>query len=124
MFSVNKSTLENVKTHFESLYIDNPLRDWCIKLGLSDPIMINRKVIEIKNTYRSAIEKMIPKFYAQDDFNGLSKLSLKPEFRLYGDDINSMFDRFGDSNDIPDKYRLVGSEYPDLIKKYYINRGR
>ena len=124
MFSVNKNTLENVKTHFESLYIDNPLREWCIQLGLSDPIIINRKVIEIKNTYRSAIEKMIPKLYAQDDFNGLSKLSLKPEFRPYGDDINSMFDRFGDSNDIPDKYRLVGSEYPDLIKRYYINRGR
>ena len=79
---------------------------------------------EIKKSDNKLIKKIVPKLYARDEFNGLSNLITKPEFRPYGHDINSMFYRFGSSSDIPDKYYLVDSEYPNLIKNYYINRGR
>lgn len=124
VFSVNKTTLENVKQHFDMLYIDKPLKDYYQQLGFTDPILINLKVIEIKKTGNKIISEMIPKFYARDEFNGLSNLITKAEFRPYGHDINSMFYRFGSSSDIPGKYYLVSSEYPNLIKNYYINRGR
>lgn len=124
VFSANNATLTNIKQHFDALYIDKPLRDYYRELGLTDPILINLKVNEIKKSDNILIKKIVPKLYARDEFNGLSNLITKPEFRPYGHDINSMFYRFGSSSDIPDKYYLVDSEYPNLIKNYYINRGR
>lgn len=124
VFSANNNTLENIKEHFESIYIDAPLRDLYKQTGMTDPILINLKVIEMKKSDHSILKEIIPKFYARDEFNGFYNLITKAEFRPYGDDINSMFHRFGSSSDIPDKYHFVGSEYPNLIKKYYINRGR
>lgn len=125
LFSLDKAPLEYVKRHFEQLYIDMPLRDLLrLRWGLTDPILLNLKTIELKKTYRNIIDEIIPKQYAQDDFKGLANITIKPEFIPYGSDINSMFYRFGSSNDVPDKYSFVGENYPDVIRNYYIRKGR
>ena len=124
LFSSNLAALEDVKQHFDSIYIDNFFREFCYEWGFSDPILINRRIIELKKTYSEEVKNIIPKNYAYERFNGLNNLKIKTKFLPFRTDINANFHRFGTSDNIPDKYYFVGKEYPEIIKDYLLKRGR
>lgn len=124
LFSSNLMALEDIKQHFDSIYIDNLFRNLYHEFGLSDPILINLRISELKKKHSEIIKTIIPKNFAYEKFEGLTNLKIKAEYLPFRNDVNANFFRFGNSNNIPAKYYFVGNGYPEIIKNYLIRRGR
>ena len=124
LFSSNLTALEDIKQHFDLIYIDNLFIKLCYKFGMTDPILINLRIIELKKECEAIVKTIIPKSLAYEKFDGLTNLTIKAEYLPFRNDVNANFFRFGNSNDIPAKYYFVGNGYPEIIKDYLIRRGR
>lgn len=118
LFCCEKESLLKVKKYFDTIVIDNPLRKILSLLGITDPIIANLKINQLKKSNIPAINATVPKLYADYEPLTLSILKVNLQFLPFINYINGNFVRYNKPEDLAWKYASNNPAYWEVVKKY------
>ena len=118
LFCREKESLLKIKKNFDTIYIDNPLRKILSLFGITDPIIANLKIGQLKELNIPVITATVPKLYANYEPLTLSILVVNSQFLPFINYINGNFTRYNKPEELEWKYLSDNPAYWEIVKKY------